>query len=261
MRKKRFLSYACVLFLLALMFTVAACGGEQAARTATMREPLLDSGPINGVQEGGVWVYKGIPYAAPPVGELRWKEPQPAEPWKEVRPCTEFGPACPQPSSDDQGGFMAVGETSEDCLYLNVWSPAETPGERLPVMVWIHGGAFRTGAGSQAVYDGVNLAEKDVVVVTINYRLGPLGFFAHPLLTEESPNGSSGNYGLLDQVAALEWVERNIASFGGDPDNVTVFGESAGAMSICDLMASPLAEGLFDRAIVQSGPFLDMGSP
>jgi para-nitrobenzyl esterase len=261
MREKRYLAYICVFLLLVLAFTMVTCSSEQTTKTTTLEEPQLDSGPISGIQEGDIWVYKGIPFAAPPVGELRWKEPQPVESWDEVRPCTEFGPACSQPTSDDWGGFMTIGETSEDCLYLNIWTPAESPDERLPVMFWIHGGAFRTGSGSQAVYDGVNMAGNDVIIVTINYRLGPFGFFAHPLLTEESPNNSSGNYGLLDQIAALEWVERNIEAFGGDPDNVTVFGESAGAMSIYSLMASPLAEGLFDGAIMQSGPFLDMGLP
>jgi para-nitrobenzyl esterase len=261
MRGKRFRASILVLLLLSLAMTFLACGGGTAVKTTTLEEPRLDSGPISGVREGDIWVYKGIPYAAPPVGELRWREPQPVEAWEGVLACEEYGPACPQPPSEDWGGFMTVGETSEDCLYLNVWTPAESPDESLPVMFWIHGGAFLIGAGSQAVYDGVNMAEKGVVIVTINYRLGPFGFFAHPLLTEESPYGSSGNFGLLDQIAALEWVERNIASFGGDPDSVTVFGESAGGMSIYSLMASPLAEGLFDRAVIQSGPFLDMGLP
>jgi para-nitrobenzyl esterase len=225
-----------------------------------MEVPQLDSGPISGALEDGVWSYLGIPYAAPPVGELRWREPQAVDPWQEVRPCTSYGPACPQPEADF-AGMTGVAETSEDCLYLNVWTPAQSPEERLPVMVWIHGGAFATGAGSLHLYDGHKLAKKGVVLVTINYRLGPFGFMAHPLLSEESPHGVSGNFGLLDQIAALKWVQRNIEAFGGDPGLVTVFGESAGGMSICDLLVSPLAEGLFHRAIVESGPFLDMGLP
>jgi para-nitrobenzyl esterase len=238
---------------------LAGCGGS-GTQTATAENQLLESGPISGTLEDGIWTYKGIPYAAPPVGELRWKEPQPVEAWTEVRPCTEYGPACPQPEADISG-FMEIDETDEDCLYLNVWTPAEGPGESLPVMVWIHGGAFTTGSGSQEIYNGHYLAEKGVVVVTINYRLGPLGFMAHPLLSEESPHGVSGNYGLLDQIASLEWVKENIEAFGGDPDNITVFGESAGGISILDLMVSPLATGLFDRAIVESGPMLELGLP
>ena len=243
---------------------IAGCGKEETPRPeSTMEVPQLDSGPISGLQEDGVWSYLGIPYAAPPVGELRWKEPQPVQSWEDVRPCTEYGPSCPQPpwTYEFSQEEMAVGEQSEDCLYLNVWTPAESPDERLPVMFWIHGGAFLLGSGSQILYDGHNLAEKGVVVVTINYRINTLGFMAHPLLSEESPNGVSGNYGLLDQIAALQWVQNNIAAFGGDPELVTVFGQSAGGASICDLMVSPLAAGLFDHAIVESGGFLSMGIP
>jgi len=253
-----FLAVTCVLATAVLLG--AGCGGGSTVVETTMEVPQLDSGPISGLMEDGVWTYKGIPFAAPPVGELRWKEPQPVEAWDEVLVCEEYGPACPQPN-DDWTGMMDIGETSEDCLYLNVWTPAESPDEELPVMVWIHGGAFTSGAGSLPIYDGHNLAGKDVVVVTINYRLGALGLMAHPLLSQESPEGVSGNYGLFDQIAALEWVQENIDVFGGDPDNVTVFGESAGGMSILDLMASPLAEGLLDRAVVESGPMLDLGLP
>ncbi len=222
----------------------------------------LESGPVTGGREAvdgaEIWSFKGIPYAAPPVGDLRWKPPQPVASWTEPRACTTFGPACPQPAQTEIF-YLNVGPTDEDCLYLNVWSPAESADERLPVMVWIHGGSFETGSGSMAVYGGQNLAAKGVVVVTINYRLGPLGFLAHPALSAESAAGVSGNYGLLDQIAALQWVRDNIAGFGGDPANVTVFGESAGAISILDLLVSPLAEGLFDRAIAQSGILLDYG--
>ncbi|WP_287153666.1 carboxylesterase/lipase family protein [Candidatus Solincola tengchongensis] len=250
--------------LLVLLMAPLGCAGKEAETPAsTLEVPRLDSGPISGVQEDGVWVYKGIPYAAPPVGELRWKEPQPVEPWEEVRPCTEYGPSCPQPEwpYQVQRDIFRITDQDEDCLYLNVWTPAKNPDDRLPVMVWIHGGGFTVGSGSQVLYEGKYLARKGVVVVTINYRLGPLGFMAHPLLSEESPHGVSGNYGLLDQIQALRWVQRNISAFGGDPGNVTIFGESAGGASVCALLASPLAEGLFHRAIAESGAFLSMGMP
>ncbi|RJP33450.1 MAG: carboxylesterase family protein [Actinobacteria bacterium] len=260
MSRKAMVSIAVLCMLTTATLLAAGCGSKATTTETTLEIPQLDSGPISGILEEGVWTYKGIPFAAPPTGELRWKEPQPVEPWEEVLACDSYGPACPQPK-DDWTGMMDVGYTDEDCLYLNVWTPAESPDEELPVMVWIHGGAFRSGAGSLPVYDGHNLAEKGVVVVTINYRLGALGLMAHPLLSQESPEGVSGNYGLFDQVAALEWVQDNIDVFGGDADTVTVFGESAGGMSILDLMVSPLADGLFDRAIVESGPMLDLGLP
>jgi para-nitrobenzyl esterase len=213
----------------------------------------LDSGKIRGTSVDGVSTYLGIPFAAPPVGDLRWREPQPVKSWEGILDCNKYGLACPQPKSL----FYDVGQTAEDCLYLNVWSPSKSPDGNLPVMVWIHGGSFNTGAGSQDMYNGKNLAGQNVVVVNINYRLGPLGFLSHPLLSKESAHGVSGNYGLLDQVAALKWVKNNIRAFGGNPDLVTIFGESAGAMSVCDLMVSPLADGLFQRAISQSGSFGD----
>ncbi len=207
----------------------------------------LNSGPVSGKVDEGVGLFLGIPYAAPPVGEFRWKPPQKVASWTQVRKSTDFGPSCPQPKQQGTGTF------SEDCLYLNVFTPARKAGERLPVMVWIHGGAFNFGSGSQEEYDDRNLARKGVVVVTINYRLGPLGFLVHPLLSRESADGTSGNYGLLDQIAALEWVRRNIAAFGGDPRNVTIFGQSAGSRSVSLLMISPLSAGLFHRAIAESG--------
>ena len=207
----------------------------------------LHSGPISGNIEDGVRIFLGIPYAAPPVGELRWKPPQETASWTQVRNSTDFSPACPQPKQQDTGKF------SEDFLYLNVWTTAKKPDERLPVMVWIHGGAFNFGSASQPEYNGKNLAKKGVVVVTINYRLGPLGFLVHPLLSKESAQGTSGNYGLLDQIAALKWVQKNIAAFGGNPDQVTIFGQSAGSRSVSLLMISPMAKGLFHRAIAESG--------
>jgi para-nitrobenzyl esterase len=222
----------------------------------------LDSGPISGTHEAvggqGIWTFRGIPYAAPPVGELRWQAPQPVKPWQAPRDCTQFGPSCPQPAMLEVFSLSA-GLTDEDCLYLNVWSPAKSANERLPVMVWIHGGSFETGSGSMDVYNGRYLATGGVVVVTINYRLGPLGFLSHPALSAQAESGVSGNYGLLDQIAALQWVQRNIIGFGGDPGNVTVFGESAGGISILDLIVSPPAKGLFRRAIVESGLLMDQG--
>jgi para-nitrobenzyl esterase len=210
------------------------------------------SGLIRGaiVPDTQVRVFRGIPFAQAPVGALRWKPPQPVSPWEGVRDCTQFGPCCPQPPSLLQS---VAGPVSEDCLYLNVWTPARGPDDRLPVMIWIHGGGFTTGSGSKALYRGEALAAEGVVVVTINYRLGPFGFLAHPALSAESPQGVSGNYGLLDQIAAVQWVQREIAAFGGDPGNVTIFGESAGAISVCCLLASPLSQGLFHHAIAQSG--------
>jgi para-nitrobenzyl esterase len=209
----------------------------------------LDSGPISGTVTDGLRTYKGVPFAKPPVGPLRWRAPERPEPWEGVRACVAFGPSCPQPRIPV---FGATGETSEDCLYLNVWTTARDADAKLPVMVWIHGGSYAFGSGSQPIYDGAALARRGVVLVTINYRLGPFGFFAHPALSAESGRGS-GAYGFLDQIAALEWVQRNIAAFGGDPGCVTIFGESAGSGSVTALLVSPLTDGLFHRAIAQSG--------
>ncbi|MFZ0787599.1 MAG: carboxylesterase/lipase family protein [Candidatus Acidiferrales bacterium] len=200
-----------------------------------------------------VRVYRGVPFAAPPVGDLRWKAPQPAASWTGVRQATQFGNACVQPPFPSNGMYKTAPPIGEDCLYLNIWTPAKSADDRLPVMVWIHGGGFDHGTGAASGYDGENLASKGAVVVTINYRVGVFGFLALPELTAESPHHASGNCGLLDQIAALEWVRRNIAAFGGDPTRVTIFGESAGAESVSVLMASPLARGLFTRAIAESG--------
>ena len=208
---------------------------------------VLDSGSVRGMAQNDVSAFLGIPFAAPPVGPLRWAPPQPVEPWSEIRDCTAFGAACPQPQQNPNGHF------SEDCLFLNVWTPDATPGADLPVMVWIHGGGFNFGSTSLPEYDGQHLAARGVVVVTVQYRLGPLGFLVHPRLNEESPQATSGNYGLLDQIAALRWVQRNARAFGGNPDNVTLFGQSAGSRSVSLLLISPLAKGLFHRAIAQSG--------
>lgn len=224
------------------------------------------AGSLRGTQVGPAIAFMGIPYARPPVGQLRWQPPQPPTPWTEVRDASRPGHPCTQ----DPAGLVpflapmarAYGSNyteppvdfSEDCLYLNVWVPQWPARSALPVMVWLHGGSNRGGSGSQPTYNGVSLTERGVVLVTLNYRLGVLGFFSHPELTAESPHHSSGNYGLLDQIAALKWVQQNIAHFGGDPQNVTLFGESAGAIDAAMLMTSPLTGGLFRRVISESGP-------
>jgi len=218
----------------------------------------LDAGlvSVGGISDSGVRVYRGLPFAAPPVGQNRWRAPQPVEPWDGVRDGSQFGNVCVQ--ADTRPRYINIANMpgspalSEDCLYLNVWTPAESADEELPVMVFFYGGAFTDGGGAPPLYDGTALAERGAVVVTMNYRLGPFGFLAHPALTAESEYGSSGNYGILDMVASLEWVQDNIEAFGGDADNVTIFGQSAGAMAISSLMTSPLTEGLFHRAIAQS---------
>ena len=213
----------------------------------------IDSGMISGMLVGAsqdVRVYKGIPYAAPPVGDLRWKAPQAVKPWDGVRECTQFGSAEPQANTLEMVYGTKLSPTNEDCLYLNVYRPATHKGG-MPVMVWIHGGGFILGEG--ATYDGENLARLGAVVVTINYRLGVFGFFAHPALDKQSESGVSGNYGMLDQIAALKWVKRNITAFGGDAARVTIFGESAGGQSVAMLLSSPLSAGLFQRAIIESG--------
>jgi para-nitrobenzyl esterase len=213
-------------------------------------------------------VFKGIPFAAPPIGDGRWRPPAPIVPRPGVQPATDFGPACMQTGGNvvfnrdiaevfgtDPQLVPDLEQTSEDCLYLNVWTSNWGGGEQLPVMVWIYGGNNMNGSAAEPSYDGAALAGKGAVVVTFNYRLNVFGYLAHPELSAESPNGSSGNYGLLDQIAALEWVRRNIAAFGGDPDRVTIFGESAGGTDVAYLMSSPLARGLFHRAIIQSAGY------
>jgi para-nitrobenzyl esterase len=214
-----------------------------------------ESGAVEGTTsaDGRIRVFRGIPFAAPPVGELRWQAPRPPAAWQGVRKAAAFGNRCTQGRVFSDMIFRD--EVSEDCLYLNVWTPAKDPGERLPVMVWIYGGGFQAGSASEPRQDGEKLAGKGVVVVSMNYRLGVFGFFAHPELTKESGRNASGNYGLLDQIAALEWVKKNIAAFGGDPGKVTIFGESAGSFAVSALMASPLAQGLVHRAIGESGAF------
>ncbi len=223
---------------------------------------VTEYGKVRGaVNESNTVVsYKGIPYAAPPVGNLRWREPQLPASWEGIRDATRFCSSCIQkrvythlPNGPWTEEFMVQDSISEDCLFLNIWTPAKTAADKLAVLVFIHGGAFTEGSGSIDVYDGEELAKKGIIVVTINYRLGALGFLAHPELTAESPNHVSGNYGLLDQIAALRWIKGNIAAFGGDPSRVTISGQSAGAASVNALIISPLAAGLFNGAITQSG--------
>jgi len=237
---------AAVSFL--LLAPLAAAGEAMADQVRTR------AGVVEGVTDADVRTFLGLPYAAPPVGDLRWREPQPVAPWPGVRKAAAFGPRCPQARIFDDMVFRD--EPSADCLYLNVWTPARSADAKLPVMVWIHGGGFQAGSASEPRQDGARLARKGVVVVGINYRLGVFGFLAHPSLTEESGRGASGNQGLIDQVAALRWVRENIAAFGGDPENVTIFGESAGSFAVSALVASPLARGLVHRAIGESGAYV-----
>jgi para-nitrobenzyl esterase len=229
-----------------LLLGVAACSRSW---TPPVR---VEQGLLKGVQEGGIFVYKGIPFAAPPLGHLRWRPPQPAKPWSGTLEAATFRPRCTQPENDYPFA-TAADPVSEDCLYLNIWSSGKSAGDKLPVMVWIYGGSFLSGSGAYPFYSGDNLAQKGVIVVTFNYRLGSLGFLALPELSAESGHNSSGNYGLMDMIAALRWVKANIAAFGGDPANVTIFGQSAGAWAVSLLMTSPLAQGLFERAIGESG--------
>lgn len=213
------------------------------------------NGTLQGVIENNIRTFKGIPFAQPPVGDLRWKEPQPAANWQGVRKADHFGPRAMQRALYADMIFHSDG-MSEDCLYLNVWAPAKSAGEHLPVLVYFYGGGFTTGDGSEARYAGETMAKKGIVAITVNYRLGVFGFIAHPGLTAESKHHSSGNYGLLDQHAALEWVKKNIQAFGGDPKKVTIGGESAGSFSVSAQMASPLSRGLFTGAIGESGSLL-----
>jgi para-nitrobenzyl esterase len=232
---------------------------------AALQKPVKTAaGLLSGVpgSDPSITVFKGVPFAAPPVGELRWRAPRPTPAWQGVRAADRFGANCMQQIVERKDPwtyeFMAHGPVSEDCLYLNVWTAAKGANEKRPVFVYIHGGAFTEGSGSVPAYDGEGLAKKGLVVVTINYRLGVLGFLAHPELTKESDRNASGNYGLLDMVAALQWIHDNIAGFGGDPACVTIAGQSAGAMAVHALVESPLAKGLFHRAVAESGALNDV---
>lgn len=230
------------------------------SQTDPVVEVLTTDGVLVGRTNGQVQAFKGIPYAAPPVGAWRWRPPQPIEPWEGPHDAGNVGALCPQPPANGDPGVGPL-PMSEDCLTLNVWSPLEAA-EPAPVMVWIHGGGFNNGSGTAALYDGTALARRGVVVVTINYRLGRLGFFDHPALAAERPEGEpGGNYALMDMIAALKWVQANAGAFGGDPGRVTIFGESAGGAAVTRLMISPEARPLFHRAVVQSGLGRDTGTP
>jgi para-nitrobenzyl esterase len=241
-----------------LLLTAVSITATTSALAGIPAEVSIDSGTLAGTTGASseIRVFKGIPFAAPPVGANRWRAPQPAAKWSGVRSATEYAPRCMQ--GGPGGANASAPPTSEDCLYLNVWTTAESASDRRPVMVWLYGGGFTGGAGSEPRYAGDGLARKGAVVVTLNYRLGALGFFAHPDLTSETQAKTSGNYGMQDAIAALQWVQRNIAAFGGDPGNVTVFGESAGANLTGALVASPRAKGLFQRAIAQSGGYMGL---
>jgi len=227
----------------------SAAGQSNPIQTEAPKPVQVGGGLLQGTIEDGLTVYRGIPYAAPPVGELRWRPPRPSPKWEGVRAAREFGRACMQTNA----AIANLPAPSEDCLFVNVWTPATRAGERLPVMVWIHGGGFTAGTPAEQLYHGEWLAKKGVVVVSVGYRLGVFGFLAHPELSAETDRHVSGNYGLLDTIAGLQWVQKNVAAFGGDPKRVTVFGESAGAIAVSQLCASPLAKGLFQAAISESG--------
>jgi para-nitrobenzyl esterase len=228
-----------ILILLPALFVIGSAIAQQPAPVMT------EYGLVQGVTEKDLTVYRGIPFAAPPVSDLRWRAPQPAAKWDGVRDATKFAP---DPYQGNGGGNV-----SEDCLYLNIWTPAKSADDRIPVLIWIYGGGFAGGSTSTPTHNGEHLARKGVVLVSINYRVGPIGFLAHPELSAESPHSVSGNYGLLDLIASLKWVQKNIAKFGGDPTRVTIFGESAGGIAVSMLCASPEAKGLFHGAISQSG--------
>ena len=253
--------------VLALACSLAACSNGDAPTQTTDEStaPRVQTslGLLEGEQLADTRVFRGMPYAQPPVGDGRWRPPVSLAPWEGIREATTFGPACWQRPTPESSVYTRGDlDLSEDCLYLNIWTAATlTVDDARPVMVWFHGGGHTGGWGSAKIFDGTALARKGVVLVTLNYRLGPFGFMAHPALTAESPHGSSGNYGLLDKIAALEWVRDNISAFGGNPDNVTIFGQSAGSWSVCYLTASPLARGLFHKAIGHSGGCFKGGRP
>ncbi|MHB8162874.1 MAG: carboxylesterase/lipase family protein [Methanoregula sp.] len=250
-------SYILVICLVLVGFFFLAACTQPAPATGVVTEPGIvktEAGSVAGIQQDGLQVYHGIPFAAPPTGDLRWRPPAPVKPWDGVKEAKEYSATCPQP------GSPAPLNMSEDCLYLNVWTPAQGADEKLPVMVFFFGGGFKEVAFNMPTYNGTTLAKKGVIVVTPNYRLGALGFLAHPQLDAESPHNASGNYGIMDQQTALQWVQRNIDKFGGDPSRVTIFGQSAGAESVLVHVASPTSKGLFSQAIVESGPFWANGA-
>ena len=245
--------------LLGSLAALAMTLGVGAAALSQSSPPLvkIDSGQLQGVVADAVVSFKGIPFAAPPVGELRWRPPQPVAEWTSVRQASEFGADCMQgrfgPPPTAAAGAPAPRVPSEECLYLNVWRPADQAARNLPVMVWIYGGGFTGGSSASANTSGAGFARQGVVLVAMNYRVGRFGFFAFPALSTERPDETKGNYAYMDQIAALRWVKSNIAAFGGNPNNVTIFGFSAGGVSVHSMLASPMAKGLFQKAIVESG--------
>jgi para-nitrobenzyl esterase len=241
-------------FFLTIFFLLNSAIFAQLSNTSAPTVKTVN-GMLEGTDESGIKTFRGVPFAAPPVGDLRWREPQPVQNWTGVRKATKFGPRAMQLPIFGDMSFRSDG-VSEDCLYLNVWTPAKKGDEHLPVLVYFYGGGFLAGDGSELRYDGESLARRGIVTVTVNYRLGVFGFFAHPELTKESPHHASGNYGLLDQAAALKWVQQNIASFGGDPKKITIAGESAGSFSVSAQMASPLSKNIIAGAIGESGSLL-----
>ncbi len=238
-------------FLTVMSMLVMGIAGIMA--NASQQPIIVDTryGKVKGVESDGVISFKGIPFAAPPVGELRWRAPQPAQPWQGVRDASEFGFSPAQASWSREGGARIMENSSEDCLYLNIWRPKN--GTELPVMVWIYGGAFVGGSSSQPMYSGEEFAKQGVMLVSFNYRLGNLGHFAFPALSEENPEEAKGSYAYMDMVAALKWIKDNIAAFGGNPENITIFGESAGGVSVHTMLTIPAADGLFEKAIIESG--------
>ena len=252
------MKFSTLSMLSAAALCVAAVQPSFAADRVRIANGVLES---NAAPKDGVRSFKGIPFGQPPVGDLRWREPQPVRNWSGVRNADEFGPRCMQRTSPGADYWFRSSGMSEDCLYLNVWTPAKSAHEKLPVLVYIFGGGFQNGDGSEPRYDGENMARNGMVAVSVNYRTNIFGFFAHPELSRESPHHAAGNYGLLDQVAALRWVQKNIAAFGGDPKRVTVAGESAGSISVSALMASPLSKDLMAGAIGESGAMISSLPP
>jgi len=238
---------------LTAVFSVLIATSAHADPAAVGPQVTMAQGALSGTTDKNISVFKNIPFAAPPVGDLRWRAPQPAPGWTGTRDASAFGAVCPQAPRPPGSRPRVKLPDGEDCLSLNVWSPNVAPAKKLPVMVWIYGGGFREGGSAAPLYDGTELAQHGVIVVSFNYRLGWFGFLDFPALAAEHPDEPHGNYGLMDQIAALQWVQKNIAAFGGDPSNVTIFGESAGGMSVNDLMVSPPARGLFSKAISESG--------
>ena len=248
--KNNLTGYVLIICLVIIGFSfLAGCTQKEPGSTVVK----TDAGSVSGINQDGIRVYHGIPFASPPTGDLRWRPPAPVQPWTGIKETTQYSATCPQPGSSSLN-------MSEDCLYLNVWTPAKSADEKLPVMVFFYGGGFKDVASSMPAYNGTTLAQKGVIVVTPNYRLGALGFLAHPQLDQESSYNVSGNYGIMDQQAALAWVQKNIGAFGGDPSRVTIFGQSAGAESVLVHIASPASKGLYRQGIVESGPFWAHGA-